>query len=232
MLMGSHTPIPACRAMCIDSIQKEEFAKIGIFTTSTECTTEPGKGPACPTNLFGNVDTTATVTENVNMWIGPDESYLIRFGAKFDPCMRQDSTVRSLARQTRYTECGGNGIECDAGGFAQGEGYSCCRNFGTYGMTPRDDCPNAAVNWLSEGGGYCEPKGQNPCEECIPAESNVQLFPCCIGNLGECNLRTESECAFENGISFTSESLCSHVSCLVELCDTIIGVSPSSHPPV
>ena len=28
-----------------------------------------------------------------NLWLGPDEHFLIKFGAKFSPCMREDHLI-------------------------------------------------------------------------------------------------------------------------------------------
>eukprot|EP00041_Stephanoeca_diplocostata_P023597 m.582264 g.582264 ORF g.582264 m.582264 type:complete len:236 (+) comp22336_c0_seq18:173-880(+) len=74
--------------------------------------------------------------------------------------------------------------------------------------------------WLSS-------KGQH--RQCLEQEG-LNLFPCCMGDQGTCEMRTEGECNFYNGILHKDKQLCSEVACLQHTCSNVFGVTPSIDP--
>jgi hypothetical protein len=151
------------------------------------------------------------------MWIGPDARYLIRFGARFAPCMRQDLQLRSASSRVRNLECGTTVEECDDPTLASGQGYSCCGyEARAYGMTNHDSCSQAGGVWLDDRGRH---------RQCNDQLETIYLRPCCMGNVGECRLYTETQCEFYSGVFHTDKQLCSEVSCLSGTCSSIWGDS-------
>ena len=75
-----------------------------------------------------NETTAAFVTyhRSFNLWIGPTAPNLIRFGAKFPPCMRSDDGIRSRNSE----QAAGN--------------LGCCRNAQWRGTTVHSDCADFA----------------------------------------------------------------------------------------
>jgi len=201
-------------AMLFDSYARKDFARVGLAAGQTPCTSQPGGVPTCPLNFRGLLDTSATQVEPSNMWIGPDATYLIKFGGHYAPCMRQDHKLRGETSRIRIKECGTTVEQCDDPTVAGGQGYSCCGyEARAYGMTSNTTCRTAGGVWLDDRGRH---------RQCNIALESVFLRPCCIGNQGECQLYTESQCDFYEGVYHTDKQLCSEVACLSGTCTSIL----------
>ncbi len=155
-------------------------------------------GFQCSTICF---DTEATRRKEVNPWLGPTKSLLLRAGAKFSPCMRPDTDIqRRLRQQREVAECGANGVVCESS--EPFPGMSCCRvDNSSFGMTSRATCDAFSGDWLLSQG------KQTLCSELF----NIVLRPCCLGEVGRCELYTESQCAFYGGRFHSDAQLCSQV---------------------
>jgi membrane associated rhomboid family serine protease len=201
-------------AMLFDSYSRKEFARIGLAAVKSKCSTDPGGIPTCPLNFKGLLDTEAVQTESANIWIGPEARYLVRFGGRFAPCMRKDLEIRSKTTRVRIVECGTTVEECDDPTISGGLGFSCCGyEARSYGMLNNATCQESGGVWLEERGRH---------RQCNEFTEAVHLRPCCVGNTGQCELYTESQCEFYEGLYHPDKQLCSEVACLAETCTTVI----------
>jgi len=211
-------------AMLFDSFSKQQFAKIGLASNEQLCTTEVGEEPQCPIDFGGALNTTVKQVEPVNVWIGPDPDYLIKFGARYTPCMRIDRTITQYLDRQRVEQCGSKGNICDNPMISGGEGYSCCtKSYRDYGMLSKKECESfqPASYWLDDLDRH---------RFCDTTSEIVVLHPCCVGSEGQCHMYTESQCAFFNGKLHTDKQLCSETACLQDTCTTIFGAKPEIDP--
>eukprot|EP00040_Diaphanoeca_grandis_P035661 m.224805 g.224805 ORF g.224805 m.224805 type:complete len:723 (+) comp33444_c0_seq1:240-2408(+) len=207
-------------AMLFDSFSKQQFAKIGLASNDISCTTEIGKEPQCPIDFGGFINTTVKRVEPVNVWIGPDPDYLIKFGARYTPCMRIDRTITTYLDRQRVEQCGTISNKCDNPMISGGEGYSCCtKAYRDYGMLSKEECAHfePATYWLDDLDKH---------RKCDEGSEMMVLHPCCVGSEGQCHMYTESQCSFFGGKFHQDKQLCSETACLQDTCTTIFGTKP------
>jgi len=130
-----------------------------------------------------------------NILIGPDAEDLIKYGAKYGPCMRKDTMI--FAQLARQKETEASTLGCCEVLVASGV---------SMGQTTTEDCDVAGGTWNE--GSNCDASGQNI----------IMLRPCCIANNGTCQITTEEYCEFFNGIWATDKQRCSDTPCLERRC--------------
>ena len=190
-----------------------DIAPFNLATGSVTCS-----GTSCPATFACETcyDTTAKRQSVSNLWYGPNLNTLLKWGAKFSPCMRRDTAVYTSLAQVREQECGVLPYNlCENGGQ---NGFSCCTlaNYRS-GMTSFATC-------TANGGTWAWPN------QLCPVSANIVLRPCCTGFTGTCSLVTEEQCIYQNGIYHAELQLCSQVDCLALNCRMISGESLASDP--
>eukprot|EP00118_Oscarella_pearsei_P017384 m.171691 g.171691 ORF g.171691 m.171691 type:complete len:729 (+) comp39070_c1_seq4:1248-3434(+) len=150
---------------------------------------------------------TANFTHTVakNMWIGPNGRYLIQVGAKFTPCMREDSKIYA-AYARKYSE---------EGSSLEG-GYGCCilerESYRAGAYTTSRQC-------TSDYKGAFQPAEK--CSEYITRTGDnilIEFRPCCTTVTGDCRLTSSDLCEFYEGKYHADEESCREVNCLSDVC--------------
>lgn len=133
-----------------------------------------------------------------NIWLGPDEKFLIKFGAKFSPCMREDHLIN-----IRYTNTYSK----------QDKQFVCCQfesiNRNWVGYTTRAECL-----------GFGRPLSTTNCSVFIDKNPMYthKFRPCCTNVTGGCMLTTQEHCLFLKGLWQEAAEMCSQVNCLSQIC--------------
>ena len=196
------------------SYKHQEIAPFNLATSIVHCT----PGSTCPVTFACETcfDSNATQQPVSNLWYGPNLNVLLRWGAKFTPCMRRDTAVYTALAQVRTEECGVYITNTCA--LGNQFGYSCCTlsNFRS-GMTSNKTCHQLKGHW------------QWPNQLCSAAD-NIVLRPCCTGFTGTCALLTEQQCSFEGGTYYMYNQLCSEINCLSASCQSIYGSNLTTDP--
>eukprot|EP00052_Salpingoeca_macrocollata_P026336 m.244289 g.244289 ORF g.244289 m.244289 type:complete len:766 (-) comp22558_c1_seq6:32-2329(-) len=195
------------------------IAPLGLGPSETTCSVSPVSDPPCPTTFQCDsvcYDTAAVRSQGTNMWIGPDEEYILQLGAKFTPCMRRDREIKlRLDNERQVLECGGNGVPCEGGGYINNQGASCCRVANsTFGTVTKAVCDSFQGDWLESGGENFK------CSESL----TVVVRPCCLGLQGKCEVLTQSQCDYRLGVWHRDQQLCSDVMCLGHICENNLGL--------
>ncbi|XP_044046420.1 inactive rhomboid protein 2-like [Siniperca chuatsi] len=185
-----------------------------------------------------------------NFWIGPSSEDLIHLGAKFSPCIRQDTQIVSLIQKAKDLEReSGCCVQNDNSGCVQTHSSDCSETLATF------------IKWKNEqvdinrfSGSVCH---QDPrvCEEPASAEPhtwpdditqwpvctypkkwnhtgyrhmdcNIKGRPCCIGTKGRCEITTREYCSFMHGYFHEDATLCSQVHCLDDVCGLLPFLNP------
>jgi len=135
-----------------------------------------------------------------NLWIGLSPDLLIKMGAVYAPCMREDVDIA---------------LQYSLEGYMSDPVLGCCQVAvrGPAGTTTQEQCEalTAGVGeWLE----------LVPCSE-RTSQNEVPhvMWPCCYGLKGACMLTTRDHCAFMQGVyhADTAEH-CTQVNCLSETC--------------
>lgn len=142
--------------------------------------------------LNGTSPVNISYFRGVNLWIGPTARDLVRFGAKFTPCMRTDFGIRRR-----------NAAQYD--NFQPG----CCRNQEHIGTVLSNEC----------GVFFNEPSNDTGFQP-VPCSSNESMFfdptfhPCCISITGLCMVMSFQECEERNGYYHPDNETCLEVQCI------------------
>ncbi|XP_020623672.1 inactive rhomboid protein 1-like isoform X1 [Orbicella faveolata] len=124
----------------------------------------------------------------VNVFIGPNSSFLVHVGAKFVPCMKKltvmEERIAKIAKQ-----------EAD---------FGCCSFRGECGMMLNASCPGVIIRNCSSGSLNCT--------------NGITLRPCCLGLHSQCEVTSEQSCIFRRGHWYKDKMLCSDVNCLDGIC--------------
>ena len=140
-----------------------------------------------------------TVTQIIhpNLWLGPDEKFLIKFGAKFSPCMREDHLIN-----IRYTNL-----------YSKEESkFVCCEykiNRNWVGYTSEAEC--------GRHGKVLAPQNCSQYTDEHPMYTH-KFKPCCTNITGGCILTSQEHCIFLGGNWQESAETCSQVNCLSQIC--------------
>lgn len=134
--------------------------------------------------------------EPFNPWIGAPIPFLITFGAKFTPCMREDHKINARNARIREQQLVDGGV-------------GCCVNGNWYGSTSRSECAHSSMLTNDTDfipGGTCK---SNPNSQYA---SLVNFHPCCVSLTGRCELLLEIDCEQRDGVYHSGVELCSQVS--------------------
>lgn len=185
-----------------------------------------------------------------NFWIGPSSDDLIHLGAKFSPCIRQDSQIVSLIKRAKDMEReSGCCVQNDNAGCVQTLSSDCSETLATF-----IKWDNEPVDIRRSSGSVCH---QDPrvCEEPASAEPhtwpdditkwpvctfpklwnhtgykhmdcNIKGRPCCIGTKGRCEITTREYCTFMHGYFHEEATLCSQIHCLDDVCGLLPFLNP------
>uniref|UniRef100_A0AAY4A4S8 Inactive rhomboid protein n=1 Tax=Denticeps clupeoides TaxID=299321 RepID=A0AAY4A4S8_9TELE len=185
-----------------------------------------------------------------NFWIGPGSEDLIHLGAKFAPCMRQDTQIVRLIQKARELEEGsGCCVQNDNSGCLQTLREDCSETLGTFIKWSKEHMDNNRSS-----GSVCH---QDPriCDE--PASTKPHIWPdnitrwpictvrgqlnitglrhmdcklkgrpCCFGTKGRCEITTREYCTFMHGYFHEEATLCSQVHCMDDVCGLLPFLNP------
>lgn len=145
-----------------------------------------------PFNTLLGPDITRNVTyyRGVNIWIGPSATNLIRFGAKFTPCMRTDFGIQRR-----------NGLlYVDP---VSEERIGCCQNRANYGNVEFQMCVASLPN-------ITDSRVSFDTDRCV---GNITNFhPCCVSITGLCLIMDVDQCRARGGFFHEKEFTCDEVS--------------------
>nr|XP_057926187.1 LOW QUALITY PROTEIN: inactive rhomboid protein 2-like [Doryrhamphus excisus] len=185
-----------------------------------------------------------------NFWIGPRSDDLIHLGAKFSPCIRQDTQIVHLIQKAKQ-------LEKESACCVQNDNSGCVQTF----MSDCSETLATFIKWNNEpvdiirsSGSVCH---QDPrlCEEPASTEvhrwpdditqwpvctlpkkwnhtgyrhmdCNIKGRPCCIGTKGRCEITTREYCSFMHGYFHEDATLCSQVHCLDDVCGLLPFLNP------
>uniref|UniRef100_A0A3Q1GUE0 Inactive rhomboid protein n=1 Tax=Acanthochromis polyacanthus TaxID=80966 RepID=A0A3Q1GUE0_9TELE len=216
------------------------FAPVGFAQHSTSELVLKNKG------IYESVK----YTQQENFWIGPRSDDLIHLGAKFSPCIRQDTQIVSLILKAKDLEReSGCCVQNDNSGCVQTHSWDCSETLATF-----IKWNNENVDISRSSGSVCH---QDPrvCEEPASAEPhtwpdditqwpvctypqkwnhtgyrhmdcNIKGRPCCIGTKGRCEITTREYCSFMHGYFHEEATLCSQVHCLDDVCGLLPFLNP------
>ena len=134
-----------------------------------------------------------------NLWLGPDENFLIEFGAKFSPCMREDHLIN-----IRYTKTYGK----------QDSQFVCCQfetvNRNWVGYTTRSECAGygSVLSYTLNCSAFTD----------LHPMYTHKFRPCCTNVTGGCVLTSQEHCIFLDGLWQEAAETCSQVNCLSQIC--------------
>lgn len=137
-----------------------------------------------------------TYFRSTNLWIGLTPLNLIRFGAKFSPCMRTDFRIRQTITATIND--------------AISEGYGCCQNQQWVGNTVFTGCGAATTlertnATFFEGGTRCMSNNS------MTSPAGANFHPCCISVTGHCAVMHPQECEDRGGFFHEETDSCDNV---------------------
>uniref|UniRef100_A0A8C4WSV5 Inactive rhomboid protein n=1 Tax=Eptatretus burgeri TaxID=7764 RepID=A0A8C4WSV5_EPTBU len=184
----------------------------------------------------------ATYIQQQNFWIGPSSETLIHLGAKFAPCMRQDTQVaKGIADSRNYEAESGCCVRNDGSGCVQMQREACSVSIlSSWYRWPKYDPPLFINGKKRTSGPVC---GQDPriCEEpasAVPHEwpDNITQWPVSRPQHSHphhiepilahpphppifwCEITSREYCDFMNGYFHDEASLCSQVHCMWDVC--------------
>ena len=213
--------LPTFWPICIVLIS---LAQIGGLITIMVITRPPAPinvGPQgyvsdFPTLKYPYVLTNATNSSNVtnttpktsvtyylasNLWIGPRPVDLIRLGAKFSPCMRDD-TYGIVARNFR--------IYAD-------DSLVCCLNGKNIGATLSKQCGGISLGATGINSSCANTTAvKNYTNSTVVLPSYFR--PCCLSIIGDCNVTSKEECTARKGYFHETADNCEQVNCLKDIC--------------
>ncbi|XP_062293049.1 inactive rhomboid protein 2-like [Scomber scombrus] len=186
-----------------------------------------------------------------NFWIGPSSEDLIHLGAKFSPCIRQDTQIVQLIQKAKDLEReSGCCVQNDNSGCVQTHSKDCSETLATFMKWNKEPVGTT----FRSSGSVCH---QDPrvCQEPASLEPhtwadditqwpvctlpkawnhtgyrhmdcNIKGRPCCIGTKGRCEITTREYCSFMHGYFHEEATLCSQVDCLDDVCGLLPFLNP------
>ena len=130
--------------------------------------------------------------ESVNPWIGAPIPFLIKIGAKFTPCMREDHKINARNARIREEQLLDGGV-------------GCCANGNWIGSTSPSNC---AHNNASDNS--TEFRKNEVCSQ-TDLRSLINFRPCCVSLTGRCQLLLELDCEERDGVYHAEADTCSEV---------------------
>ena len=151
------------------------------------------KRQSFPSLLDPSENRTSVVTyyKGVNIWIGPSATNLIRFGAKFTPCMRTDFGILRRNARLYVDPVSDNRI-------------GCCQNQIHQGNVELQFCVASLPNATSIEGVDFIP------QRC-PNTTTFDFRPCCISITGLCMVMDATQCEARGGVFHDEAATCDEV---------------------
>ena len=145
-----------------------------------------------PFNSLLGPDITRNITyyRGVNIWIGPSATNLIRFGAKFTPCMRTDFGIQRRNGLLYVNPVSENRIIC-------------CQNRANRGNVEFQMCAASLPNISRELVSFLP----DPC-----TVNMTNFHPCCVSITGLCLVTDVDQCRARGGFFHEDETTCDQVS--------------------
>eukprot|EP00730_Choanoeca_flexa_P005051 TRINITY_DN11866_c3_g2_i1.p1 TRINITY_DN11866_c3_g2~~TRINITY_DN11866_c3_g2_i1.p1 ORF type:complete len:1308 (+),score=400.38 TRINITY_DN11866_c3_g2_i1:133-4056(+) len=162
-----------------------------------------------------------------NFWIGPDPKALVLMGAKYAPCMRPDDRIKQEVLQPLDQREQSLGCCVEAGSLD-----STCYS------TTQDDCIGFRQFFPNQvcGGAQCCDNSTGVYPNCrrINASSTtdatcqceVVARPCCTTLAGDCEILSEQQCEFRQGVFHPDRDTCGQVNCLQDVCGLVAFANP------
>uniref|UniRef100_A0AAY4CPF0 Inactive rhomboid protein n=1 Tax=Denticeps clupeoides TaxID=299321 RepID=A0AAY4CPF0_9TELE len=190
-----------------------------------------------------------------NFWIGPSSEALIHLGAKFSPCMRQDTEVHDLIQKKRELER--NSACCvrnDRSGCVQTSEEECSSTLAEWVKWPKHASTPLLDGKKRQYGSVCH-QDPSTCQEpgsvaphewpdditkwpiCTSDKTSnhtnlphidctITGRPCCIGTKGRCEITSREYCDFMKGFFHEEATLCSQVHCMDDVCGLLPFLNP------
>ena len=166
-----------------------DFPTLKYLTNATTC------------NSSNVTKTSVTYYLASNLWIGPRPVDLIRLGAKFSPCMRDD-TYGIVARNFR--------IYAD-------DSLVCCLNGKNIGATLSKQCGGISLGATGINSSCANTTAvKNYINSCVVLPNYFR--PCCLSIIGDCNVISKEECTARKGYFHETADNCEQVNCLKDIC--------------
>ena len=145
-----------------------------------------------PSLLDPSTESNITYYQGVNIWIGPSASNLIRFGAKFTPCMRTDFGIQRRNGLLYINPVSDGRIVCCQNQIHQGNvEFNFCLATSLTNAT--------AIEGVSSIPGLC------------PNTTTFNFHPCCISITGLCAVMDATQCVARGGEFHEEAATCDQV---------------------
>ena len=159
---------------------------------------------AFPSLLDPSLDRNVTYYQGSNIWIGPSATNLIRFGAKFTPCMRTDFGIQRRNARLYFDPVSDNQI-------------GCCQNQIHQGSVVFEDCVLSLANITTTSGTTFDSSNVDEAGRCAN-KTFVNFHPCCISITGLCQVMDTTQCAARGGYFHPDADTCDQVCICVCVC--------------
>ena len=144
-----------------------------------------------PSLLDPNLTSEVTYYRGVNIWIGPSATNLIRFGAKFTPCMRTDFGIQRRNGRLYIDPVSDGRIVC-------------CQNQIHQGNVEFQSCVASLPNTTAiDGVGFLPQR--------CPNTTTFNFHPCCISITGLCGVMDATQCEARGGVFHDNAATCDEV---------------------
>lgn len=145
------------------------------------------------TLLGPGITSNFTYYRGVNIWIGPSATNLIRFGAKFTPCMRTDFGI-----QRRNAE-----LYIDP---VSEERIICCQNRANRGNVEFQSCAASLPNITDDRILFLPERCPNSVNDTV-----INFRPCCVSITGLCLVMDFDQCTARGGFFHNESFTCDEV---------------------
>ena len=157
-----------------------------------------------PSLLAPSLDANVTYYQGVNIWIGPSATNLIRFGAKFTPCMRTDFGIQRRNAELYFDPIANGAI-------------GCCQNQIHQGSVVLEECVVSLQNVTLNGTVGFDPGNEADQGRCAN-ETFVNFHPCCVSITGLCEVTDTTQCTARGGYFHPDLDTCDQVCVCVCVC--------------
>lgn len=140
-------------------------------------------------------DPNVTYFRGSNLWIGLSPLNLVRFGAKYSPCMRKDFGVLRT-------------VNARIADRTSDRSYGCCQNQDRIGNSLFEGC--IAQSILNSSEFFFEPGVR--CSSSNSSTNGANFHPCCISLTGRCEVMVFDECTARGGIYHLDRESCDEAS--------------------
>ena len=151
-----------------------------------------------------SLEQNVTFYQGSNIWIGPSATNLIRFGAKFTPCMRRDFGIQRRNAILYFDP-------------VSEEQIGCCQNQIHQGSVVLEDCVTSLPNITLTAGITFDTNNVAEQGRCAN-KTFVNFHPCCISITGLCQVMDTTQCAARGGYFHIEADTCDQVCVCLCVC--------------